>query len=307
MNRKSIILLVALFVANMVAAQDRALPFLELNPDVRTLSMGGAYMGQANQGYLYTNPTSMFGVDSKWSGTYSLGILPMADQQTQYFHAVNLGAKFHGNHVLTAGFRYLGGLEMQQTDEYGTHQPFYPKDFAIDLGYALQINRHFSAFLTGGYVRSYIGRSADAAIFGAGAYYNNEVRTLPMEYSIGLEVRNLGPKFSYGKDGSLNHLPTSIALGGNSLYRFNDHHKLNVALMGLYYTQPSLSQQFETRLGLEYTALDHYSLRTGYNFRGDNSYFSVGLGYKRSCFGLNVGYTVNRFQNNYFAVGINFN
>lgn len=307
MNRKSIIFLVALFVANLMVAQDRALPFLELNPDARTLGMGNAYMGQANQGYLYTNPTSMLKVDGKWAGSYSLGILPMADKQNQYFHAVNLGTKIMDRHVLTAGFRYLGGMEMQQTDEYGAHQSFYPKDFAIDLGYALEIDNHFSAFVTGGYLRSYIGLNADAAIFGAGAYYNNEVRNLPMEYSLGLEVRNIGPKFRYSRDGGFNNLPTSISLGGNSLYRINDDHKVNLALMGLYYTHPSLSQQFEARLGVEYTALDHYSVRTGYNFRGANSYFTVGLGYKISSFSVNLGYMMNRSNNNYFAVGINFN
>lgn len=306
MKRKSILLLVAVIAAKVLVAQDRALPFLEMNPDVRTLGMGNAYMGHSDQGYLYTNPTSMFQLDSKFAGSYSVGYLPTIDKNRQFFHAAALGAKVADNHLLSVGFRYLGGLEVQQTDENGAHRAFYPKDFSIDVAYAMQFNQHFSAYLSGGYVRSYIGKNANLPIWGAGAYYNDEAQSCPIRYSLGAEVRNLGGKFRYGKDGSLNNLPTSVAIGGNSMYTFNDKHKVNLALMGLYYAHPSYSQKYEGRLGLEYIALEKISLRSGYNFRGANSCFTVGLGYKISCLSVNVGYMVNLSKNNYTALGVNF-
>lgn len=38
----------------------RPLPFLEVNPDVRTAAMGDAAMGGTQSMFLYTNPTAFF-------------------------------------------------------------------------------------------------------------------------------------------------------------------------------------------------------------------------------------------------------
>ncbi len=288
----------------------RPLPFLEVNPDVRTAGMGEAGMGVTRGMFLYTNPTAFFQNYGNFYTSYAFGLYPKIADSRQTYHAASAGYKIFSRHALFAGFRYFSGLEVPRVGEDGIERkPIRPRDWAIDFAYAFNFSPHFSAYAGGSFIQSYNSKTAYTGSFTMGVYYNNSLQSFNKEegsYSVGISVNNLGGKVKYGKNGTESDLPASVAAGGSVSLPFNESHKLNASLTMRYFILPSDAKAFTGGMGLEYEMFNVAAIRTGYHLGNDNNYLTVGAGFKVKFVNIDAAYMVASSKDfNLFRIGMN--
>lgn len=292
----------------MQAQESRSLPFLEINPDIRTAGMGDAYLGKSSGSYLYNNPTSIFDSEDKLYASYSFGLFPSINEQRQMYHATSAGYKFAKRHAIMVGFRYLGGLSIPRMDEYGEKKAIHPMDWSIDFGYAFRINNHLSTYVAGNFIQSYIGKVAYTGGASLGLFYSNEF-ALGLEdaqYTIGLDARDLGGQLKYGSTGVKSYIPTSIGLGGSVTLPLNENHVLVPAINARYFAMPTNASTIALGAGLEYQLYKLAFLRTGYHVEKNNNYFTLGLGCKIKFINIDAAYSIaSQKEYNLLRVGLN--
>lgn len=288
----------------------RPLPFLEVNPDVRTAAMGDAAMGGTRSMFLYTNPTAFFQNDGKFYTSYAFGLYPEIAGSRQTYHAISAGYKIFNRHALFAGFRYFSGLKVPRVGEDGIERkPVQPRDWAIDFAYAFNFSPHFSAYAGGAFIQSYNSKTAYTGSLTTGVYYHNSLQSFNNEkgsYSVGISLNNLGGKVKYGKNGTESDLPASVAAGGSVSLPVDESHKLNAALTMRYFILPSDAKAFTGGMGLEYEMFDIATLRTGYHWGNDNNYLTVGAGFNVKFVNIDAAYILARSKDfNLLRIGMN--
>ncbi len=305
---KKILITIAFIALGLtVFAQGGSLSFLRLSADARNAGMGNVTMGEATGMYLYANPTSFLQDSTKnIYGSYSLGLLPKADEKQVMYHAVSAGYK-RGKHALLVGFRYLGGAEftkMSSTGVPGKTEKTY--DSSIDLTYTRDLGHRLSAFVTGSFIQSYIGKTASTMGVSAGVYFRNSVvlsgKTLV--YNLGAGVYDIGGKVKYYKKG--NDQPTSIGLGGSLGMEMVKNHNLNLAWTTRYFVLPTDASELTVSLGLEYELYNMIGIRAGYHVEDGNNMPTVGLGFKHEKFNLNVAYQMAEENTLFLGCSVRF-
>ncbi len=296
---KKIIVTVAILIGFVTAllAQGGVLPFLRLNADARTGGMGDATMGEATGMYIYTNPTS-FLVDSTKNiyGSYTFGMLPKIGDDRLMYHAVSAGYK-RGKHALLVGFRYYGGQEINKVTSGGlpSKKTIKPYDYAVDLTYTRDLGGRFSAYVTGTFLQSYIGKTAYTGSASGGVYWRNatDVSGTPLTYTVGLGFYDLGGVVKYGKNEY--DQPTSVGLGGSFGLELAEEHQLNLGWTARYFVNvmPKDACKFTGGFGAEYLFKNRIAARTGYHFENLNRHTTVGLGYSMDKFRLDVAYKIS--------------
>lgn len=309
---KKIFIIATLIVTNsfvLLAQKSRALSFLEFNPDVRTAGMGNAASGNVQSTFIYTDPTAFLSNKENFYSSYSYGMYSKINGQRQDFHTVSAGYKFLEKHVVMAGFRHFGGLEIPKFDSYG--QPngeIKPRDWTIDLTYAFKINRLFSFYIGGSVIESDFSSKDYTFSANAGFNFKNSIGNTDniSNYSLSLFVRDLGGEIKYSKFSDSYKLPTSVGVGGTIDYAISDNHKITAAANTRYFIQPSVSKELTAAFGLEYSFFNIASIRTGYQILDDNNHFTLGLGARYKYVGLDCAYSFAEDSNyNIARFGIN--
>lgn len=264
----AIALLLAGITLTASAQEDSGtLPVLAQNPDALSASMGQTGGSTLSGGhYIYSAPGAVFDRSERFSLSYT-GIIGTGHDSMRsgsgFYNAVTGSWRFRDKHALIAGFRYLGGGSVLTSTESGDGREIHPMDITADLGYALRINNHWRAYVVGHFVESYIGKIALTGGGSLGTTYGSRLSSLPLSYTLGASLRNLGGAVLYGKKSGKYTMPGSVTLAGDLRYGLTSEWTLIAAATGDYLVQPASAGQYAVGLGLGAAFLDVMSFQLG--------------------------------------------
>lgn len=327
-----------------------AAPFLSIGPDARAGGMGEVGVAVADDANaLHWNPSALAFTESSmgFSMSYSpwLRSLNIPDINLAYLAGFY---KTGENGVIGASLRYfsLGTIEFTDFDANKIGED-KPNEFALDLAYALKVSDQLSAAVSLRYFHSKLASDAslnpdlravnsiagdfsflykkDFSMASAGA-------DLPVTFTAGLHVSNIGPKVSYNSSNSnTDFIPINLRFGYafkfqldeyNSVTFANDFNKLlvpSVSGIGQGAADQSLLSgifgsfgdadggfseeisEINTSLGLEYWYRELFSARIGFFYedpqKGNRKFITLGAGVKYNVFGLHFSYLAPLEQN----------
>lgn len=290
-----------------IVAQQRVIPLLEAPASAQSLSMGSTNMLNANEAYIYTNPTSIFKQDAKASADYSIGILP-TDDQTMLLHTLTTGYKTKKN-AFFLGARYfsMGGLkdiyDVQMNPELGKKDLNF-HSYAVDLGYAYELNKSLSLYSKLGFANEKIISNMRAYHASVGSFYTGSIKEAA--YSVGLHVGNLG---SYTYKGESKMLAPLVKVGGTVQFQTTENQKMEIATdYGMFMPVEDYKFQSHYSVGVDYTFFNNYSLRAGSHFGEKNDSFSAGIGVKYNSFAFSFASKIalHTDMNNIYMLGVNY-
>ncbi|HEX8041124.1 MAG TPA: type IX secretion system outer membrane channel protein PorV [Chryseosolibacter sp.] len=209
---------------------------------------------------------------------------------------------------------------------------FNPKEWALDGTYSRMLTDNFSLGISARYIHSnltgaFTGSDAQAGNSVAadiGVYYTKPLQTTRNStLSLGAQISNIGAKISYTDNNNKDFLPTNLRVGGaytteldpyNSITFVLDFNKLMVPSPGANRDTVSLLsgmfgsfsdapggfreelEEFMTSAGVEYWYRNIFAGRIGYfneNVnKGNRKYMTLGLGFRKNNFGIDVAYVV---------------
>lgn len=328
--KRLIILFMGLLPLPLLAQLTTAVPFMGVATDARSVAMGETGVATTpDVNALYWNAAKYAFVQDQAGGAVSYAPWMRHLEKGMNLGALNAFYRFGRRHAVAVGGRLFTYGKIELADLNG--QPSgteSPKDFSVDVAYALRFNDSWSAAVTFHYIHSEaLAGVADAASgFAADvAVYFNRKSTLlgrPVLWAAGLNLSNLGPKLSYGEGLDNNYLPANLCLGGSASVGLCPKHELALTVelnkflvpamktntAGLGYVPDesvfegisgSFSDSFASvawAAGAEYTWNHWLKARVGYHLRnkdwGDRRYFTCGLGAEYAGVLLDLAYRV---------------
>ena len=271
--------------------------FLTIPTDARNAGMGGT--GTAlidNSNSIFNNgSTTVLNDTPKAGATYTFTPWMREYESGHFLNTLSGFYKIDKQNVILAGFRHnkypkVGVIENSELN----NRNIYPKEWAIDLGYAREILPDLAASVTVKYIHSDMGsiggaKSGNAVAFDLGVIYQRNIHCMEgASWTAGLQVSNLGTRIKYLE--TKEYLPALAKLGGAINLPFSPTHRLIVTADLGYRFAPADVKALNVSTGAEYTYLQHFSLRGGYHYgdkkKGDASFATAGLGIKY--FGANL-------------------
>lgn len=262
-----------------------AAPFLNVGIGARAIGMGGAYVSMANDATaMYWNPAGLALIPgneavfnhSEWIADISFDYAAVA---------INLGNA--GVFGLHANFMTMG--EMERTTELypdGTGQKFNAGSYAMGISYARSLTDRFTFGMNVKYVREYIlNSSASGLAVDVGTSFVTPFRGL----RIGACISNFGTKMRMdGRDILVQHdidpnregsndrinatlqtdaydMPLNLRVGVS--YNVLQDLKRHTLWLAVDAVHPSDNVE-AVNVGAEYTLMNMFSLRGGYNSLG---------------------------------------
>ncbi|MFK7921784.1 MAG: type IX secretion system outer membrane channel protein PorV [Bacteroidia bacterium] len=321
-----------------------AVPFLSIGPDSRHGGMGEVGVAIADDANaMHWNPSALAFMDKRmgFAMSYSpwLRALGIPDINLMYlsgyYNTGNAG-------VIGASLRYFSLGQIDFTDGLG--QPIgsaKPNEFALDVGYALKISEVLSGAVTLRYFHSELssngniagGRPVNSVAGDLSFLYKKDFRIsgvsdLPVNFSSGINISNIGPKVSYtAATAERDFIPTNLKLGYafkfylddyNSVTLSHDINKLMVpseggrsdkalltGIFGSFGDSPDgfggEFSELNTQVGFEYWYRDLFAARLGFFYEppayGNRRFITLGAGIKYNVFGLNFSYLAPLAQN----------
>lgn len=277
------VLLFGTLSARSQEADNGILPFLGLATDARTAGMAGAgsTLGD-NSSAVYQNAASALTGEKKAAVGLFAG--PLSDD---LLIGVSGYCNIGGKNLILAGYRHVGGPDFEIFDDLGNPGgTSHSSDWSADLGYGRLFGKHLAVAVTAHYVHSDLGvddTASGGAMFGVHVAYKGMIRdafddTETGRWSVGLSLRDCGPKFKIGD--AKYPLPMRLNLGASVDRRFSRNHALAAALDLDCQLQPK--GIFAASLGAEYTFLRHGVVRAGYclssAMNNSGNYASLGCG-----------------------------
>lgn len=245
-----------------------AAQFLKIGVGARAISLGGAYVAEANDlSALYWNP----------AGLSNLNGSALQIARTDYLAGINYNFAAFGTNIGNAGtlaasliFLDSGSMEVrtEETPE-GTGEEFDVQNFALQISYGRALTDKFSIGTTIKYIQESIWHSSASAIaFDIGVLF-----TTPFEQlRLGANMSNFGPKMQIdGRDILFSEDPNPTQEG-------------NVEVVNARYLTDGHPLPLIFRIGLAWDAIDladhRIVLMTDAAHPNDNSeYVNVGAEY----------------------------
>ncbi len=292
------------------AQHNTTLPFLTLNPTLRSIGMGDVTTGYSYGMHLYGNPTSFLSPDqSDLYVSHSINILPLIGTTRNHLNAISVGYKFAGGKAIMAGLRHFGGLEIRETSLSGDGIKIYPVDFSFDLGYAQRLNPRVALYARGSFINSYNGRRATLLALSAGIHYTDSVRlyTMPGRYTIGFTLDNIGKDMPYSGNAGKTRLPSSFALGGEIDLSPGARHRIATSLSTVFVFKEAAGRRLRFGIGAEYEWHRLLSIRGGYHKDNTYGYFTIGGGIRYYLLNIEAAYRFTRRQEfDILTLGVTF-
>lgn len=297
--------LISLATVMIAKAQVASLPLLQLEQDLGAVAMGAVIAPMSHTASMYSLPSmALYNEQGQRLSVHtSLGLYPSGKANSAYFGSAALGYRT-GKHLFMIGGRYLGLPTIPYTDILGQERGnIHPRDFSIDLGYALQISEHLSGYARATYLQSYNSLTADVLALSIGASYLR--KTHSGKYLIMAALDHIGPTYKYGPEGASQKLPQRATLGLS--YSFLPREQLTLGLRATRYLVSESASQTVIGFGLQWEVLSQLYLRSGYTYQKDNSLIHLGAGYKLNRWALDLAYELNKDNKfNCLRVGINY-
>ena len=226
--------------------------FLKLEQGVRPIGMGGAYTAAADDvNSVMWNPA---------------GLARVPDIQITFMHTIwfasifydYLAACYPAGEIGTFGIGlvYVNSGPITSWDNVGNQgASFTASDLGINLAYGTKINKELSLGAT---IKLFNETIASSGAFGFAIDLGGLYKLPVKDFTLGVDVENLGPNFGFGEAFML---PIMVKVGVS-------YTGVKNLLLDLDYIQP-----IETRgilaVGMEYWYKDVVCLRMGYQYQGE--------------------------------------
>lgn len=233
-----------------------SVPSLQINPSARSGGMGDVGVSTTPDVFAqYFNPSKYAFLSSKagiaFSYTPWLAKLVRDIKLMELVGYYKIGAE--DNQALSASLRYFSMGSIEQYDEMSRSLgQAHPNEFAVDLGYSIQLTPDYSMGVVLRYIRAdqnlatgeaRAGNAfaADIAGYLTKYFYIGQSESL---WTLGYNIKNIGTKISYG-GGQAMFIPTKLSLGSGLLYPIDNYNALsfNLEMNKLLVPTPPLQDQ----------------------------------------------------------------
>lgn len=288
---KKITTILAAFLFMAVQMNGQSVPFLNVNADPYSHSMGGATLTLEQNAFTTMNNASamVFAPNKTYGG------LSYNTWQPDYLNNTNIGiATFSkvGKWAWGVSAKSFGYESYNITNDKGGNTGTYsPKESSFDLSGAYTISENFAAGVTLRYISSDLGKDASASSVAA----DISVTYMKDALKLAAAITNIGGKMDYGYGGY--KLPSMAKVGANYSFDIAPEQTLAFNVEGDLVMEPSA---FMAAIGAEYSYNKMINVRAGYHL-GDEvvipSYGSVGLGVKVWKLSLDAAYLFGGGEN----------
>lgn len=308
-----------------------AVPFLTITPDARHAGLGDAGVASSpDANAAYWNAGKLAFIDKKYGGSFSY--TPWLGKIVNDMWISSLAGFYQitREQAVAVSLKYFDLGEISFRNE--SNEPmgdFNPKEAAFDATYSRMLSENLGVGVTGRYIFSnltgaFSGQDAQAGNSVAadvGVYYTKPLQSAKNStLSLGAQISNIGAKISYTDNNNKDFLPTNLRLGGafnTQLDQFNtitfllDFNKLLVpsvpgdqtllsGMFGSFSDAPGGGKEELREImvsgGIEYWYHEIFSARLGYfseaKDKGNRKYLTLGTGFRRNNFGIDVAYIV---------------
>lgn len=324
-----------------------SVPFLIISPDAKAGGMGDVGVASTPDAMsMHWNPAKYAFVknDIGFSVCYTPWLKSLVpDINLSYLTGYK---RVDDNQVLGFSLRYFTLGEINFTDV--NNNPlgsFNPNEFSLDGAYSLKLSPRFStgvalryvySNLTGGQnVGTLSTKPANTVAGDISGYYTKEVSiaSQKMDWSIGLNISNIGAKVSYTETVDKDFIPTNLRLGSSLASNIDDFNQLafefNInkllvptppiynedgdiisgqdpdvsVISGIFQSfadAPAGDREIRELIysaGLEYWYDQQFAIRTGYFYehptKGDRQFLTLGAGVRYNVFGLDFSYLIS--------------
>jgi long-subunit fatty acid transport protein len=288
---KALITLIALFFSVPAVFADQGTTsavFLKLDQGARPISMGGAFVGAADDvNAVLWNPAGLSQLKS-FQATF-MHTLWFADI---FYDYLALAYPFGEIGTFGASVVYVNSGSINKWDVLGNAQgTFDSSDLGVTLAYGTQINKQVSLGIN---IKMFNETIDTSGAFGFAADLGG-IYKFPIEgLQAGADIQNLGPKFGFGEAFLL---PITFKLGLS-------YSGIRNLMLNFDYDQP-IETNGILAAGMEYWYRDMLALRLGYQYQGmldKNGYyenyagpavlagFVIGAGLKIDIYELDYAY-----------------
>ncbi len=217
-----------------------SVPFLTIAPDSRSGAMGDAGVAiSPDVNSLHWNPSKYAFIDKDMG--VSVSYTPWLKNLVDDIHLAYLTGykRLDRQQVISGSLLYFSLGNIIFRNEFGDYEGQHtPNEFAIDAAYSRRFSDRFSGGVAFRYIRSditggaYIGGSESKAGNSVAAdvsmYYQYpgiSVLDKEMDFSFGLNIRNIGSKISYTTEKE-NFIPTTMKLGTAFDFHLDEYNSL---------------------------------------------------------------------------------
>ena len=291
MKKLTTILAALLFMA--VQMNGQSVPFLNVNADPYSHSMGGATLTLGQNAFTaMNNASAMVFAPNKGYDAISYNTW-----QPDYLNNTNIGiATFSkagkaDKWAWGISYKTFGYDSYNYTNDTGSSKSYTPAENSFDLSGAYKISENFAAGVNLRFISSDLAEDAEASTFAAdiSLTYRKDALT------VAAAITNVGGEMDYGFGGY--KLPAMAKIGANYAFSLAPEHTLALNVEGNILMEPSA---FMAAVGAEYSYNKMINVRAGYHL-GDEvaipSYGSVGLGVKVWRLSLDAAYLFGGGEN----------
>ena len=288
--KKLLTIAAILLAATQIYAQ--SVPFLNVNADPYSHSMGGATLTLEQNAFTMSNNSSaMVFSENKFhiGGAYNSWQPDFMDNQNIGFAAYGSFGKW----AIGVGGKLFNYQPYDIVSSGGiTNGSFTPSENAIEGAIAFKLSNSLSVGVNVRTISSKLGEEISASGFGADVSltYHKE------KFTIAAAVTNLGGEINYGGETSY-ALPTIAKAGAGFALLQSDKQKLKINIEGKLLLEQSV---FMTSAGAEYLYGNTLRLRAGYHMGNDEaipSYGSAGIGLQIGALNIDAAYIVGGGEN----------
>lgn len=314
------------FAQKNVKLAQTGFDFLSVISDAKAASMAGAVNAiEMGAGSIFFNPASMAGMPDSFEGIVSMNNWIADIKHYQFGAAVNLDN--WGVFSVTLQNVNYGEFLLTKVDPDPNSNLGYIdigtttlQAYSIGIGYAKRITEQF---FVGGqikYAHQDLGEgivpaslditdtttlkqsfTASPIVFDFGTLYKTGIKSL----AFGMSVRNFSRQVKYAQEGFQLPLIFTIGISLNLMDFWPEAQNNHSLVIGVDATHDR-SYPEQLLVGLNYTFMNMFSLRVGYNSNADLEKFSYGFGVSKFGFELDYSYTSFDFFDNVQRITLRF-
>lgn len=334
-----------MLVSDVLLAQgNTAVPFLLISPNSRASGMGEGGTGLADDASaIFWNPAGLaFQKGSEVSITHA-NWLPQFHMSDLFYEYLNFKTSIEDIGTVGASITYLNLGEFIQTAETGPEEigRFKAFEVAATAGIGLKISDDWGLGVNLRFINSRLSPIGTANEKGDGVAYNvsgdiaamykPKSLILPFtdidvgdQFSMGMNLSNLGPKVVYIDAAQADPLPTQFRLGFAFVPYKDEYNRFTVVMdfakLMVYkdstgsdplpkalittFTGPAFSdvlRSINKSVGMEYSYNDWVMLRMGYYFEdvnfGNRNFLTFGAGIRYDIYGFDFSYISAKDEN----------
>ncbi len=221
-----------------------AVPFLLISPDSRSGAMGDVGVATSpDANSMHWNPAKLSFTEDNIG--ISVSIVPWLRELVPDINLQYIGGYYKLNENESIGYelRYFSLGDITFTNNSGdVIGQFKPNELAVGSAYSRRLSQNFSIAISGRYIYSNLtgGQTAGGLETNAGqsiaadisAFYTKPIEIVNnnSDFSIGMNISNMGNKLSYTETVTRDFIPINMRLGINLSTNFDQYNRMSFAI-----------------------------------------------------------------------------